>query len=865
MNFPLLFNLLFIVSLTFQVAQAQVIDQVPDRGVIVDDNGVMRWTDSNEEIKGFGVNYTVPFAHAYRSAQKIGIDPLKAIDQDVYHFSRLGLDLYRVHVWDTEISDSLGNLILNDHLNAFDYLLKKLSERNINYVITPIAYWGNGWPEPDELTPGFSKKYGKDGSLTNANAIKAQENYLSQFMNHINPYTQKSYKNDPHLIAIEISNEPHHREEAEKVTTFIKGMVNSIRKTGYEKPIFYNTSHSVHLIEDYFKADIQGGTFQWYPTGLGYQKELSGNLLVNVDDYNIPFDTSIKKYKGVKLVYEFDAADVGKSYIYPAMARSFRKAGIQIATHFSYDPMFLAYANTEYNTHYMNLAYTPGKALSLKICSEIFHSIPMYKDFGSYPENTSFDGFSVNYEQDLAMFNVEEKYFHTNNTTIKPKNESRLTQIAGNGSSPVVNYNGTGAYFLDKLENGVWRLEVMPDVLIVDNPYGRNSLDKKVAVVQWNKKSMEIKLKNLSSNFNIKPLNEGNKYLPKVTDGEFMIFPGTYLVTKAGVKNKWNASDKWQNIRLNEFQAPEPSVDKTYLIHKNVDFTTADIPLTIEAKIISPDTALTVQVQVTSGYDWKLIDMKRVNGFNYTAKIPRDQMNKGFLTYYIYVKSKDKVETFPAGKLGFPYQWDFYDRTPYKVRVIEKEQPIYLFNAQEDWTDLSYSWWSRESKLIPTDQINESEYQINVNKLFQKDNENLNGETIHDYSIKYYVNNKISHLRTQLSEKNKLVIKARSINNEVETIQVAMVTKDGTAYGKQIEIGKEMKEYEIPIIELVKVKTITMPRPYPSFLPYYFISKNENPINIEDIESIQISIGPGLSESKLKDQHNIGIVSLMLK
>lgn len=866
MKLSLLLSILFTISLTFQIAIAQVIDQKTDRGgVTVDDNGVMRWVDNNEEIKGFGGNYTVPFAHAYRSANKLGIDPLKAIDQDVYHFSRLGLDLYRVHVWDTEISDSLGNLIINEHLNAFDYLLKKLSERNINYVITPIAYWGNGWPEPDESTPGFSNKYGKDGSLTNANAIKAQENYLSQFMDHVNPYTQTSYKNDPHLIAVEISNEPHHREEAAKVTVFIKGMVNSIRKTGYKKPIFYNTSHSVHLIEDYFKANIQGGTFQWYPTGLGYQKELSGNLLVNVDDYNIPFDASIKKYKGAKLVYEFDAADVGKSYIYPAMARSFREAGIQIATHFSYDPMFLAYANTEYNTHYMNLAYTPSKAISLKICSEIFHNIPMYKDFGSYPENSSFDDFFVNYEQDLAMFNTEEKYFYTNNTIVKPKNESKLSHIAGKGNSPMVNYDGTGAYFLDKLEDGIWRLEVMPDALIIDNPYGRNSLDKKVAVVQWNKKSMEIKLKNLSSNFNIKPLNDGNMYLPKITDGKFMVSPGTYLITKAGVKNKWKASDTWQNIKLNEFQAPESSVDKTYLIHENVDFATADTPYTIEAKVISPDTALTVQVQVTSEYNWKLIDMKRKDGFNYTAEIPRDQMNKGFLTYYIYVKSRNKVETFPAGKSGFPYDWDFYDRTPYKVRVIEKEQPIYLFNAQEDWSDLSYSWWSKESKLIPTDQINESEYQINVNKLFKKDNENLNGKVIYDYTVKYYVNDKISHLRKQLPEKKTLIIKARSINSETETIQVAIVTKDGTAYGKQIEIGKGLKEYEIPIIELEKVKTITMPRPYPSFLPYYFISKSEKPINIEDIESIQISIGPGLSKSKLEDQHNIGIVSLMLK
>jgi len=79
--------------------------------------------DSKNEVQGFGVNYTVPFAHAYRAAKQLNIDHEKAIDSDVYHFARLGFDAYRVHVWDTEISDTVGNLISNDHLRLFDYCL----------------------------------------------------------------------------------------------------------------------------------------------------------------------------------------------------------------------------------------------------------------------------------------------------------------------------------------------------------------------------------------------------------------------------------------------------------------------------------------------------------------------------------------------------------------------------------------------------------------------------------------------------------------------------------------------------------------------------------------------------------------------
>jgi len=248
----------FLVSFNLCFAQTLTIKS----DVIVDDNGVMRWKNSNEEVKGFGLNYTVPFAHAFRSAQKMGIDPKEAIDNDVYHFSRLGFDLFRVHVWDTQISDTLGNLIQNEHLDTFDYLLKKLKEKNINFIITPIAFWGNGWPESDSYSPGFSYKYGKDACLTNPEAIKAQENYLAQFLNHVNPYTKVAYKNEPNIIAFEVSNEPHHRGNPKEVTKFIEGMVAAMQSTGTKKPIFYNITHAVQLNEAYFEAGIQGGTFQ---------------------------------------------------------------------------------------------------------------------------------------------------------------------------------------------------------------------------------------------------------------------------------------------------------------------------------------------------------------------------------------------------------------------------------------------------------------------------------------------------------------------------------------------------------------------------------------------------------------------------
>jgi hypothetical protein len=164
--------------------------------VYVDKSGVLRYTKDHKEASFFGVNYTTPFAHAYRAHKALNVDLEKAIQLDVYHFARLGLDAFRVHVWDTEISDTAGNLLENEHLRLFDFLLAELKKRNIKTIITPIAFWGNGYPERDEATPGFSRKYGRGKVTTNDSAIAAQENYLKQLFKHVNPYTKLTYTDD---------------------------------------------------------------------------------------------------------------------------------------------------------------------------------------------------------------------------------------------------------------------------------------------------------------------------------------------------------------------------------------------------------------------------------------------------------------------------------------------------------------------------------------------------------------------------------------------------------------------------------------------------------------------------------------------
>ncbi|MEP6794600.1 MAG: cellulase family glycosylhydrolase [Saprospiraceae bacterium] len=864
--FTFLFSMLMI-----SMACAQHEDQI-----FVDNDGIMHWSRDSSEVTGFGENYTVPFAYGFRAAKRMGIDIKAAIDQDVYQFARLGFDLFRVHVWDCEISDTLGNLLDNEHLELFDYLLWKLKEKGINAVITPIAYWGNGWPEKDEPTPGFSTKYGKGNCLTNPDAIKAQEKYLYQFVNHINRYTGIAYKNDPQILAFEICNEPHHRGAATEVTAFVRKMKDAIQSSGCTKPILYNVSHAINYAQDYFDAGIDGGTFQWYPTGLGFQKELGGNMLPNVDKYVIPFDDVLKKNHAARFVYEFDAADMATSYMYPAMARSLRAAGMQMATHFAWDPTYTAPYNTEYNTHFMNLFYAPQKALSLMICGEIFRTIPLYTDFGVYPDNTSFGPFKVSYEENLAEMVTEEKFIYTNNTTSKPPAPEKLELIAGYGNSPLVEYNGTGAYFFDKLGDGIWKLELMPDAVIVDNLFGRNSLDKTRAVVRYNRRRMKINLPEYAAGFSIESVDWRDSILYRETkDGIVNLKPGIYLLKSPKYQEDDSiVLESKKQIALDEYFAPVPGVSDS--VFANHDYTGywkkgKDHPVSITIAASQKPKEVLLQIVLPVEDLYKSFEMKEVRPFVYESAIPSKYYHPSEYIYQYYFEIQlDSSTYFYPGRSSLP---------PEKKKVwnwgsfLELNRVENQFHLLDSWNfnEINKQWLpsfldekSFNGKTSDSTPIRTSIH-IKLDSLVRSDPENLLGLPTPDYTLRHYFIDRYAGLQEEFLKKKVLVLNAKTSKGKKCHVQVSLIQKDGTGFGYTFEVNDTDELYYILLDELKPVPVVLMPRPYPTFLPYYSSVKMGDTLDMLLLESVDISIGPDIPKEDWKKPVDVFIKSVWLE
>lgn len=495
-----------------------------DRPAQLGADGVLRWTDSGGEVALFGVNYYAPFAGEYTRIKEQGTDHRQAIRDDLEHFRRLGLDAIRLHCWDREISDRQGNLLDNEHLELLDYLLAEARRRGIYAVLTPIAWWGTATP-----CDGFSVHYTMPRMTTEAEPRAAQCRFLGQFVNHVNRFTGLSYRDDPAVIAFEVINEPLYPPGTTdaQVTEYIDALVGAVRDTGCTKPVAYNCWQDRHQAAADSRCDAV--TFGWYPTGLVNGRMIPDDCLPRVDRHPAMGDPRLANR--FKLVYEFDAADVQGSYLYPAMARAFRTGGMQIATQFQYDPLCVSAGNPGWQTHFLNLAYTPGKAISFAIAAEVFRTLPRGRDYGAYPANTRFGAARVSFPEDLSEFVTDTLFLHSNTTATAPPAPDRLERIAGCGSSPAVECAGGGAYFLDRVSPDCWLLQAYPAAVLVDDPY-RGGSNEKVRLV-FDPIRFRLRLPGWEGALTVQSTQGDAKPIP-AAEGTFTVAPGEYLLVRTG-------------------------------------------------------------------------------------------------------------------------------------------------------------------------------------------------------------------------------------------------------------------------------------------------------------------------------------------
>ncbi|MEO8200297.1 MAG: hypothetical protein ABI679_07245 [Gemmatimonadota bacterium] len=793
-----------------------------NRGVYLDNQGVVRWNDNRQEVTLFGANYVVHTASDYRAAGYVHADRKKMIDEDMAQFARMGWDGLRLTFWgDWEASDSVGNLIANDHLDLLDYLVLKARERGIYMLFSPIQLYNAKWPDAlaDTSAPGFGRRYSREKMGTDPAAIQAQVNYLKQILNHVNPYTRVAYKDEPAIVFIELVNEPvHHPEDLAGSVRYINTLTDAVRSTGCRKLVFYNVSQDFRIGEAIRRSRAQGVTFGWYPTGLNSGHELVGNYLRGVDAYPDMLRPELARMP--RIVYEFDSPDLRNGTMYPAMARTFRAVGTQFAAMFSYDMLATASRNLGWQTHYLNLVYTPRKAMSAIIAAEAMHRLPRMREYGRYPENLRFGEFRVSPEDNVGELVAPDAFLYAGDTRSVPPDAPGLRRVAGYGSSPVVSYEGEGIYFLDRVRSGLWRLEVYPDAVPIRDPFEPPNQDKIVTRAINRAWPMTIRLPDLGPSFSVQPITAGNAQPTQAASGDFTITPGVYVLSATGPVDTATLPAYIGHLGFSEFHAPPADSPAQAVIPANSPeyLTGADAELAAWVVDGARPDSVKLFTRLTAGDWYHGYTMKPAGGYRFTATVPRADLRPGPHEFVITVYQGGSTATYPDAVPQQPWDWNFTGGAAWHFNVLDAGTPLTLFDPGSDTKRIT---WSRigdagRSGLFQLGASLETGRPV-LRVPMPMDAE---GRGPSDYTASLVIVDRIKARRETIAQASKVHIRARGLRAG-QVLQVTLMEDDGTSWTTPVTVDSVWSDQRVPISSFTSGRGVLLPQGFPGEWNYW--------------------------------------------
>ena len=721
-------------------------------------------TLSSAAIDGlWGVNYYAPFALDYNELTRRGVDPRIAIKDDVSHFRRLGLDLLRVHCFDRQISRRDGSLADTVHLELLDYLVSVAASNGMRSVITPIAWYGWG-PMDDTAKAGFSNLATMREFTSRRDLWPLQARFLAEFAAHTNRYTCLPYGKDPAIVAFECVNEPLYPDgwPQTNVTEYIDTLVDAIRAGGATQPIFYNSFGGYNEAAGASKAD--GVSCSAYPLGLLEGHMRLGRQLAKIRESTLKPDAHIAGKR--RMAYEFDAADTLDSCLYSAIAKMLRGEGVEFAAQFQYDPLALADENRNWHTHYLNLVYTPKKALSFLIAGRVFKSIPRGEKYTPAERRLAFPPFLVDADRDLSEMATETEYLYSNNPVTQPPKSAALERVYGCGRSAVAASDGSGAYFLDRVSPGVWRLQIYPSVMTVADPFSGTAA-KKTELVPGDV-SMQVHLPDLGEEFVVRRLL-GGESAGVAKGGAIVLAPGDYVLMRNELAVDKAVVSMAREANVPPYVAPEiptrraePRISATLPGRWRAD---ADVPVRVES--------------VFADEIW--VDAKPVDGgdarrFRYDGRtaLPAAMFVAGAWDVAFAAKGRGGYVRFPAkGRLRLdlverPDDWNYLDA----VRAAAAEA-----EGRAVSRELVYDDGGRRAVRVSSDGFGEKEWSVLQFRCSQSDYETFfpsapTGSTV--------------------------VVRARAATSSTESFDIVLVEPDLKSWRYHVPLSAEWRDVRLP-------------------------------------------------------------------
>jgi hypothetical protein len=232
----------------------------------------------------------------------------------------------------------------------------------------------------------------------------------------------------------------------------------------------------------------------------------------------------------------------------------------------------------------------------------------------------------------------------------------------------------------------------------------------------------------------------------------------------------------------------------------------------------------------------------------------------------VFLQSRKKIELMeyfaPPSNSNSTYSVYNSERIP----GMKGEKEIILFDAQHHFEWLNRQWVPG-FEFKPGSASSPAHLSLTLNGLRKRDVENPDAAPIADYTIRHFFGDLIEGRKNDILNVKHLRFNGRIEGNYAFPVQISLVMKDGTAFGGIARPSpvSETGNYSIDIIDLKKVRAVLLPRPYPTFLPYFSVASKAEQLDISQIESLQISIGPGIDEEDWGKTFQLSISKVWLE
>jgi hypothetical protein len=545
-------------------------------------------------------------------------------------------------------------------------------------------------------------------------------------------------------------------------------------------------------------------------------------------------------------VYEFDAPDRRDGTMYPAMARTFRAVGAQFAVMFSYDMLRTASRNLGWQTHYLNLVYTPRKAMSAIIAAEAMRRLPRMRSYGPYPRNTRFGDFRVSYEGDLGELVARDAFLYAGPTRSTPPQSSALRRIAGYGSSPIVTYEGEGIYFLDQVRPGLWRLEVYPDAVPVRDPFEQPSPDKIVTRAIRRAWPMTVDLPDLGDSFTVQPVTTGNSRSERAVGGRMTVTPGVYVLSAAGPVDVASLPAHLGHLGFAEYHAPPADTLAPSVTLLAAPALLAGREAELRARVVdeTPSDSAVLFIRPRAGPSYRGYTMRPVGAYEYAATVPAPGLREGPHDLVITVFRGDSAVTFPGGLRQKPTAWNYSGRESWALDVVGPLTPLRLFDP------------ARDAELLTFSRIGDAGrrglFHVGLSGLTGRPVFHLtlpvdtSGWSPPDYTASLVIASGIRARQETIAGATAVRLRLRGLGPR-QRLHVTLMEDDGTSWSAALSVDSSWAEPSLPLSSFVIGRGVLLPQGFPGEWNYWVGpadgrgDRADRP-RLEHLERLQLSL-----------------------